>query len=54
MSDAVRKLADKIMFPDDTVQTTAGVISKPPSGFVKVTNIYLKEVDKEVILITEG
>jgi len=28
------------------------VVSKPPDGFTKVQNIYLKEVDKEVILIT--
>ena len=41
MAGPVRKTADKIIFPDESEQTTAGMASKPPSGSYRVVNIYV-------------
>ncbi len=50
MADVVRKTETKITFADDTEQTTAGFISKPPSGKYKVVNIYVDPTTGKVVV----
>ena len=46
----VRKTETMIIFPDNSEQTTAGMVSKPPSGKCRVTNLYVDPSTGKVVV----
>jgi len=59
LKDAIKAVQEKLGIDDSAIETTIDFLLKqraiksdPPTGFERVANIYLKESDKELYLIT--
>ena len=46
----VRKTEHEIIFEDGTEQRTAGMVSKPPSGKCRITNLYVDPDTGKVVV----
>ena len=50
MANTVRKTADRLIFPDNSEQSSAGIISRPPSGKYKVTGVHVDNDTGELVI----
>ena len=47
---SLRKTPTKLVFPDESEQSSAGVISQPSSGDYRITEVHIDQATEEVVI----